>query len=76
MPDRYPQLGPRSAAATDDEAMRLVRAIHPTAHKEGSTGFERSWWMGRILVAHQWPQHHRSLEPLWVRVAPAGKGLE
>ena len=73
--DRYPSLGRKITAATEQEAMDLVRAVWPSAHKEGSTGFERSWWVERELVAHQWPKNNQTLEPLWVRVSKPATNL-
>lgn len=66
--DRYPELGPKLTAATEMEAMTMVRAVWSQAYKEGSTGYERTWWVGKELVAHQWPKSARAPEPLWIRI--------
>lgn len=72
--DRYPALGPKRRISGEEEALRLVREIHPTASQHGSTGAERSWTVGppqdRILVAHHWnPWRGRSRDVWWIRIA-------
>ncbi len=53
--DRYPYLGTRERVQDIDEAIRRVREYHPNAHQEGSTGAERTFWVGKKHVAHAWP---------------------
>ncbi len=50
--DRYGDaLGPRERvrATTCVTVLDRVRLLHPTAHAEGSTGFERSYWVAKGL---------------------------
>ncbi|GHE79402.1 hypothetical protein GCM10019059_42410 [Camelimonas fluminis] len=66
--DRYPDLGPKLTADDFLDAMRKVHNIWPRAVAEGSTGYERTWWIDDKLVAHHWPQRKRAPEPLWLRI--------
>ncbi len=73
--DRYPTLGRKRRISGPEEALELVRAVHPTASQHGSTGAERSWTVGegqsRIIVAHHWnPWRGRNRDIWWLRVAP------
>ena len=70
--DIHQDLGPRIRVRQGgiDECLRLVRAVHPRACMEGSTGFERSFWNGRTLVAHAWPLRPMT-EDFWLRIAAA-----
>lgn len=43
-----------SKVGTLDDALNLVRRSYSKANMEGSTGFQRSFWVDRQLVAHAW----------------------
>lgn len=72
--DRYPELGPKRRISGPEEALALVRAAHPTAGAEGSTGSERTWMVrtpdGARLVAHHWNpwRRGRTREIWWLRM--------
>jgi hypothetical protein len=66
--DLHPELGPRQRAETLEACLLLVRAQHPRAHMEGSTGRERSFWVDKRLVGHAWPVA-RQPEAMWIRVS-------
>lgn len=56
--DRYPELGPKVRISGFEDALDKVRARYPAAYAEGSTGSERTWFVGRPPdrrhVAHHW----------------------
>lgn len=60
--DRYPEIGPKYRVDAD-EVLPFIRKHFPTAHAEGSTGPERTWWVpdlsrdvtGVRMVAHSFP---------------------
>ena len=67
--DLHPTIGPKWRDETLEDALSRVRQVHPCATMEGSTGRERSFWIGQLLVGHAWAvARHR--EAMWVRVAP------
>lgn len=72
--DRYLFLGDRQLVADYDAAFAAVRAIWPTAHVEGSTGAERTFYVGPSgragLVAHCWPRRFRE-EAMFLRCLSA-----
>ena len=70
--DIHPELGPRRRIMGMEACLVAVRAIHPRAGMEGSTGSERSFWVGRELVAHAWPIRE-AIEAFWLRVTAAKK---
>jgi hypothetical protein len=56
--DIHHDLGPKKRLASYEHAFAAVRAIWPGARSEGSTGFQRSFWIGPAsdaeLVGHAW----------------------
>jgi len=74
--DRYPKLGRKRRISGPEEALQLVREIHPDASQHGSTGAERSWTVGppedRMIVAHHWnPWRGSNRDIWWIRIAPS-----
>jgi len=74
--DRYPKLGKKTRISGPEEALAMVRAVHPTASQHGSTGAERSWTIGdpreRVIVAHHWnPWRGQNRDIWWIRIAPS-----
>lgn len=72
--DRYPALGPKKRISGPEEALKLVRQIHPKATQHGSMGAERSWTVGhgadRLIVAHHWnPWRGQNKNIWWIRIA-------
>ena len=73
--DRYPALGRKRRITGPEEALRLVREVHPAASQHGSTEAERSLTVGepreRIIVAHHWnPWKGANRDIWWIRIAP------
>lgn len=65
--DTHPDLGPRVRADSVEACLSRVRDAYPRARAEGSTGFERSYWVDGLLVAHAWPVA-RQREAMWLRI--------
>lgn len=65
--DIHPELGPKTRVQTPEEVFAQVIAAWPTAHREASTGDQRSWWVGEALVAHDWAVRGRS-RGYWLRL--------
>lgn len=63
--DRFPALGPKTKHVDADAVRAAVQHVWPKAYAEGSTGWERSWWVADpeggdpVLVAHHWPVDRR-----------------
>jgi hypothetical protein len=74
--DRYSFLGSRTLVADFEAALASVRETWPTACAEGSTGAERTFYVGRGpkagLVAHCWPRRFRE-EAMYLRCLPADR---
>ena len=66
--DRYPEIGPKERVRDMEHATAKVRSFHPSACREGSTGAERTFWVGRQCVAHAWPVKAPSGE-FWLRLS-------
>lgn len=69
--DIHPDLGPRTRVATVEKALAAVRKVWPQAYLEGSTGFQRSFWVDLAgeaeLVGHCWEIRGISGD-FWLRV--------
>lgn len=57
--DRFPDLGPRRRLERVEQVIDAVRAVHPKACAEGSTGGERTWHARDAdgvprVCAHHW----------------------
>jgi hypothetical protein len=70
--DIHPDLGPRSRVSSIEEALTHVRKVWPSAWREGSTGFQRSFWVKdaggeAVLVGHCWEIRGRE-DDFWLRV--------
>jgi hypothetical protein len=56
--DIHRDLGPKTRVASYEEAFAAVRAVWPGSRSEGSTGLQRSFWIGTgpeaELVGHTW----------------------
>lgn len=74
--DRYSFLGPRTLVADFEAALATVRRTWPTAYAEGSTGAERTFYVGTSdnagMVAHCWPRRFRE-EAMYLRCLPADR---
>lgn len=74
--DRYSFLAPRILVADFEAALLTVRKIWPTAYAEGSTGAERTFYVGLSdgagLVAHCWPRRFRE-EAMYLRCLSVDK---
>lgn len=73
--DRYPTLGPKLRIGCFEDALSMVRNVHPDAVKHGSIGIERVWTVGempdRKVVAHHWsPSGGAQGKPWWIRICP------
>jgi hypothetical protein len=76
--DRFPDLGRRVRISSFEDALRLVREVHPGASQHGSTGVERTWTVGdppwRRIVAHHWsPSSGAAGKPWWLRISPVAE---
>lgn len=67
MKDIHPELGARTRVSSMDEALARVRKRWPRATIEGSTGFQRSFWIEGELVGHCWEVRGREND-FWLRV--------
>ncbi len=65
--DLHPELGERVRRPDIDACLVDVRHLYPRVSMEGSTGAERSFWVGGSLVAHAWPVRGRC-EDFWLRL--------
>jgi hypothetical protein len=70
--DIHPDLGPRSRISSIEEALAHVRKVWRSAWIEGSTGFQRSFWVkgaggDAVLVAHCWEIRGRE-DDFWLRI--------
>jgi hypothetical protein len=58
MRDRYAETlgGDLSRHETLEDAIARVKSVYPQAYAEGSTGFERTFWVSgeEDIVAHAW----------------------
>lgn len=56
--DIHKDLGPKRRLVSYEEALAAVREVWPDARAEGSTGTQRSFWVGdgmeSELVGHAW----------------------
>lgn len=71
MTDIHPELGRKIRVGSLEAAENYVREEWPKSRSEGSTGSQRSFWIGAagqdaILVAHCWKVQGRT-EDHWVR---------
>ena len=69
----HPELGPKQRVGSLQDALQAVRAQHPRASMEGSTGACRSFWVDGQLVGFAW-EHARLRELFWVRIAATSLG--
>ncbi len=67
MKDIHPELGPRMRVSSIEEALARVRDAWPRVGMEGSTGFQRSFWVDGELVAHCWEIRGRE-DDFWLRI--------
>jgi hypothetical protein len=72
MKDIHPDLGPRKRVSSIEDALANVRKVWPSAWMEGSTGFQRSFWIRGAdglgaLVGHCWEIRGRS-DQFWLRI--------
>lgn len=65
--DIHPELGPRKRVSSLEDALARVREVWPCASMEGSTGFQRSFWVEGELVGHCWEVRSRD-DDFWLRV--------
>ncbi len=65
--DIHPELGPRNRVSSTEEALARVREVWPLASMEGSTGFQRSFWIDGELVGHCWEIRSRE-DDFWLRI--------
>ena len=77
-PDRYAEIlgGKKKKMPSFDACVTAVRMLFPMAYAEGSTGYERTFWLVGNLVAHAWPTNTKTtkLGAMWLRVVDAEKG--
>lgn len=69
--DIHPDLGRKQRVGSIEDALTVVRTVWPRAWMEGSTGYQRSFWVsgsdGAELVGHCWEVRGKSGD-LWLRV--------
>ena len=73
--DIHKDLGSKTRVGSIEQALEQVRRVWPNAGMEGSTGFQRSFWVpgpdGMTLVAHCWEMRGRD-DQFWLRIRSAG----
>jgi hypothetical protein len=74
--DIHHDLGPKMRVASYEDAFATVRTIWPGARSEGSTGSQRSFWIGpgadAELVGHAW-EVRSAKGGWWLRAKPSEK---
>ncbi|NTF17885.1 hypothetical protein G6L37_05680 [Agrobacterium rubi] len=69
--DIHKDLGHRQRVASIDEALEAVRVTWTGAYMEGSTGYQRSFWIHgpgeAVLVGHCWEVRGRD-DSFWLRI--------
>ena len=70
--DRYAEIlgGKKTRMSSFEACVTHVQALFPRAYAEGSTGYERTFWLGGELIGHAWPTNPRTtvLGAMWLRV--------
>lgn len=73
--DIHKDLGTKSRVSSIEEALFRVREHWPEAYLEGSTGYQRSFWVREgsgeaELVGHSWEIRGRD-DDFWLRIKPS-----